>query len=259
MLAGRSVTELHRAARRGDVAGVRRLLAAAPDPGALVAAADEGHSRGNVVHFAAYNSAHNLELLRLLLQANLSAAAACTADGDTPLHWAARDYRPCEVAVRLLLQAAPSSAAARNDVGQTPFDVLCAHWRIAGYDGYEEDRCCAARLLMAGCGLQPSQLLQTLCHSLPYTRPLLVDVATRHSLTPADWQLVPSPCAGLATALPAVLERSTAEAALLVAHLPEREQCHLRTAALALHRAQAVAGAALPQPLVWRILTLALS
>ena len=44
-----------------------------------------------------------------------------------------------------------------------------------------------------------------------------------------------------------------------MAHLPERERRRLRTAALSLHRAQAVAGAALPQPLVWRILDLAMS
>lgn len=44
-----------------------------------------------------------------------------------------------------------------------------------------------------------------------------------------------------------------------MAHLPERERRRLRTAALSLHRAQAVAGATLPQPLVWRILDLAMS
>ena len=124
---------------------------------------------------------------------------------------------------------------------------------------WNRDRYCKARLLVAGCGLEPRQLLRSLRRSLPHTRPLCVDVVAGHPLTAADWQLVPSPWAGLATALPAVLERSPAEAALLVAHLPTAERRRLRTAALALHRTQAVAGAALPQPLVWRILTLALS
>ena len=112
---------------------------------------------------------------------------------------------------------------------------------------------------MAGCGLQPSQLLESLRHSLNHTLPLFVDVAAGHPLTADEWQLVPSSCPGLATALPAVLERSPAEVALLVARLPEPQRRRLRTAALALHRAQVVAGAALPQPLVWRILATGLS
>ena len=235
---------------RGDAEEVRQQLAAAPDPAALVAAADEAHSV-NAVHCAAAQNNHNLELLRLLLQASPSAAAACTAAGDTPLHRAARDYRPCAGAVRLLLEAAPASAAARNHEGQTPFEWLCRHWRIAGFN---EDRCCAARLLMAGCGLQPSQLLESLRSSLNHSRPLFVDVIAGHPLTAADWQLVPSPCPGLAAALPAVLERSPAEAALLVARLPAAQRHCLHTAALCLHRAQVVAGATLPLPLVWRIL-----
>ena len=146
MLAGQNVAELHRAAERGDAAQVRRLLAAAADPAALVAAADRAHSM-NAVHHAVRNSAHNLELLRLLLQANPSAATARTTAGGTPLHQAVWSRTGCVGAVRLLLEAAPSSAAAHNDEGLTPFEVLCMSGQ---YTRWDEGRCCAARLLMAG-------------------------------------------------------------------------------------------------------------
>ena len=102
-------------------------------------------------------------------------------------------------------------------------------------------------------------MLQSLREGLPATLPLFADVASRNPLSPADWLLIPSPCPGLAAALPAVLKRSTAEAALLLARLPEAERCRLRTGALCLHRAQTVAGLALPQPLVWRILAAAMA
>ena len=51
-----------------------------------------------------------------------------------------------------------------------------------------------------------------------------------------------------------MLQRSSTEAALLVARLTEAQHSRLRTAALCLHRAQAAAGVELPQPLVWLIL-----
>ncbi|PRW33130.1 ankyrin repeat PH and SEC7 domain containing [Chlorella sorokiniana] len=60
-------------------------------------------------------------------------------------------------------------------------------------------------------------------------------------------------------ALPAVLQRSEAEAALLVARLPEPERRRLHTAALCLHRAEIRSQVWLPQPLVWRILAACLS
>lgn len=57
----------------------------------------------------------------------------------------------------------------------------------------------------------------------------------------------------------APLRALEAEAALLVARLPEPEQCRLRTAALTLRRAQVAVGAAMPQPLMWRILASSLA
>ena len=206
----KNVIFLHLAVATGGVEAVQRQLAAAPDPAVLVAAVDEGWEWMNAIHYAAQLSAHKPELLRRLLQANPLAATSCTTIGDTPLHLAAGSLKECAGSVRLLLQAAPATAATRrpsqlqqNCEGQTPFEVLCAPWRHVRWN---EDKCCAARLLMAGCGLPPGRLLQSLRYGLPHTLSLFVDVVAGHPLTSNDWQLVPSPCPSLATALPAVLD-----------------------------------------------------
>ena len=67
---------------------------------------------------------------------------------------------------------------------------------------------------------------------------LYVLLVARQPLTPAEWARVPAPCPGLGAALPAVLARSEAEAAALVAHLPAADRERLRTAVLGLARAQ---------------------
>jgi len=51
--------------------------------------------------------------------------------------------------------------------------------------------------------------------------PCFADLAARLALTPEEWALVPGPDPCLARALPAVLARSTKEAGLLVARLPQ--------------------------------------
>lgn len=84
--------------------------------------------------------------------------------------------------------------------------------------------------------------------------PLYATLATAWPLTTTQWQQVPFPCPGLGTALPAVLARSQAEAALLVHHLPAADRSRLRTAALALHRLQRCLKVSLPTDLAHRIL-----
>lgn len=79
---------------------------------------------------------------------------------------------------------------------------------------------------------------------------------SRQPLTPTDWARVPTPCPGLAAALPAVLARSEAGAALLVRHLPAGDRERLRTAAQCVRRTGRVLGSALPAPVV-RLLLLA--
>jgi len=166
------------------------------------------------------------------------------------LHYAVELIKP--ELVRLLLDAAPACVAAKDCLNCTPLVLLLRLAAIS--EQFDEKQYEIARLLITAPGQEPRHLLHALNVTLPTSLPLFPEVAARYALTPADWCLVPSPCPGLAAALPYVLARSAAEAALLVAHLPAAERSRLRTAALCLHRAQAVAGVALLEPLLWRIL-----
>ena len=111
-----------------------------------------------------------------------------------------------------------------------------------------------------------SEALQTMSESLHMrydwqaALPLYADLVAAHTpLAEAEWALVPAPCPGLGAALLAVLQRSAAQAARLVAHMPAGDVRRLRTAALCLARAQRAHDAPLPQPLVWRVLSLCLA
>ena len=86
--------------------------------------------------------------------------------------------------------------------------------------------------------------------------PLFPDVPAHWPLTAAQWALIPASCPGLGKALPAALQRSEAEAALLVARLPAADSARLRTFALALQRAQRCLRVHLPANVVGRILSL---
>lgn len=85
---------------------------------------------------------------------------------------------------------------------------------------------------------------------------LYVPLLARSPLNAHEWAEVPCPCAGLGAALPAVVERSVDEAALLVQRLPPADRERLRCAALCLHRTQRALSAPLPTPLAWRLLAL---
>lgn len=90
--------------------------------------------------------------------------------------------------------------------------------------------------------------------------PPLYDVlVARQPLTCAEWSMVPTPCPGLGAALPAVLERSADEAALLVRHLPPADSERLRTVALCLVRTQRRCRVALPAEIVSRLLMAAVA
>ena len=83
--------------------------------------------------------------------------------------------------------------------------------------------------------------------------PLYGLLVKRQPLTPAEWARVPAPCPGLGAALPAVLARSEAEAALLAARLPAADRERLHTAALCLRRVEREHGLDLP-PAILRLL-----
>jgi len=102
---------------------------------------------------------------------------------------------------------------------------------------------------------QSSRLLSLQAREGDAALPLYPALVARQPLTPQQWAEVPVPCHGLGTVLPAVLERSVQEAALLVRCLPAADRQRLRTFALCLARTQGH----LPTPLVWHLLTLVAS
>lgn len=104
--------------------------------------------------------------------------------------------------------------------------------------------------------IPPEVSLPLLLGRADLAMPLFPDLAEHSPLTAAQWQQVPTPCPGLGRALPFVLHRSEAEAALLVAPLPAADSARLRTFALALHRTQRRLGFHLPSELVGRVLCL---
>ena len=253
--------QLRLAAETSDLQWVQRLLAQADDPAALAAAADASGwtalSHASGIYRSFDDGGAGAALVKLLLDTYPAAALAQEDDGKIPLHAAAGGG--IEENVRLLLAAAPYSAAMQDLRGDTPLDRL-VHFCILRRGGNVEAHAYrTARLLLAAPGQQPGRLLQSLSRAGPAALPLYADVVSRHALTTAQWQRIPAPCPGLGPALPAVLERSTAEAALLVARLLQPERRRLQTAALALHRAQAASQTWLPQPLVWRILAACLA
>ena len=224
----------------------------------------------------------HLECLRALLQAGADPEAADVA-GQVPLQWAAAAGNALVVAALLaagadpavvdhagrcalhgavrcgskaatlaLLAAAPQLALLRDSSGSRPFDVALENHQYS-----------AALFLMEHAPLPPAaELLASLeaAHdrgAVPARlHALYVVLLALQPLTPAEWARVPAPCTGLGAALPAVLARSEAEAALLVAHLPAADRQRLRTAALCLRRTERVHGVDLP-PALLRALLLA--
>eukprot|EP00887_Chlorella_sp_A99_P000734 scaffold5.g734.t1 len=167
----------------------------------------------------------------------------------------------CNVAaMQLLLAAAPETAMAADEQGWLPLHwaaVRAAHGHIL-----------AARVLLErSAAIAPAELIADLleaegnegavspCHHVVCT--LLVDLAASRVLSPANWAALPSPCLGLACALPSVLGRSPAEAAQLVAHLPDAARGRLRTLALSLAHLQRQLELELPEGIVRRILVAA--
>lgn len=233
---------VHSAADGGSTAVIEALLQLAPgSPGWHT-------SRGHLpLHVACRHG--NLEAARLLLQAAPQTATAVDDDlGWSPLHHAVGSGDAAIAA--LLFQAAPEMALV--DSGYPELALHIALTSNGSQYGWRENPG-AARLLRLASGLSPSQLCDVL--SAPGTSPtarrlLYADLAAGCALSAAEWQSMPTPCPGLARALPAVLERSAAEATQLVQHLPAEERERLRTAALALARLQRRHRIALPAPLL---------
>lgn len=236
---------LHTAAQQGDLLSLQACLAAGADPHALLPL-DPWGGRETALHVAARQ--RNCECVAGLLAAGGSPSAAAS-NGWTPVH-AATFFRQGP-ALGLLLAAQPEAALVRNHVGQLPLLMTLSADRAA------------VGLLLLRAGAPPplrealSLLWQCSRSTDIWAHRLYAALAARQALTEAQWAWVPAPCAALAGALPAVLQRSAAEARLLVAHLPAADAERLHMAALCLGRAQRLHAAELPSPVVWRLLALA--
>ena len=239
---------LHVAAIGGQTEGVRLLQNVAP---ATVLTAD---ACGKLpLHLAAQLG--RADAVRLLLEAAPASALTADARGCLPLHLAAQ-FGTADT-VRLLLEAAPSAATTKNKNGELP--LKCALFRMTVTDLEHVAKLEAARLLLSA--TPPEHALSALVIASRLSRDgnisLIANLAACTALSRAQWQRVPAHYPGLGAALPAVLARSTAEAALLVGRLPADERRRLRAGALCLGRAQRVLGVELPTALVGQVLALA--
>ncbi|PSC72651.1 Tocopherol chloroplastic [Micractinium conductrix] len=192
---------LHAAALNGHAGCVTALLAAGADANART-----GDSY-TPLHRAACHGCTACVVALL-------AAGASPSAGDrslfTPVHLAAFYDQP--PVLRQLLAADSAAALLRNRVGHTPLQLALKKACIN-----------AARCLLQLASQQPTDELLAAIEMMPRwwavwavtAPPLYTLVAASQPLTPAQWERVPTPCPGLGTALPAVLERSASEAALL--------------------------------------------
>ena len=283
--------KLYAAASRGDAHEVERLLAAgapaAHVPAALLEAAMQGHAgavrallraepgeeafdAGNgwtVLHHVLCDTTRetfSAEVVEALLAAAPHLASQPLLFGEMPLLLAALSGYPA--AVRLLLAAAPDTLDEPNMDGDVALRCAVDAAYFPGPDAGAELRRdaieCARLLVDAAPAAQPSlgALLAAMGewadHRDEVADALLARLAARLPLSKEDWASIPAPCPQLASVLPAVLQRSAAEAGWLVGRLAAEQQDRLRTTALLLGRAtqQSEGGATMPRELAHRIL-----
>ncbi len=231
------LTVLHLAAVTGSAACIQALLNAGANPSA-------GAPSGlTPLHFAA--AAADSRCAAALLAAGASpSAVAWDNDGAAPIHAAVALGR--RAALRLMLAAQPQAALVADARGRTPLEMALQRGHAL----------CALALLRSGALPSAGEALSLLCQHSAWG-PLYAALAARHPLTAAEWALVPSPCHGLGSALPSVLQRCTWEAALLVRHLRRAARQRLRCFALCLSTEQRRRTIpTLPSSLAWRLLAL---
>ena len=153
----------------------------------------------------------------------------------------------------MLLEAAPASVTSVAG-GEYPLNFALYQPTHSVEDLDPAPYLEAARLLLPG--TPPEYALTALEEAGEVALPLFATLAACTALSPEQWQRVPAPCAGLGAALPAVLARSAAEAALLVDHLPAEGRQRLRTGALCLVRAQKECRLELPASVLGQVLAL---
>lgn len=241
-----ALTALQWASACGHLACVQLLLAAATD-----CHVKDGSSRTALTHAARRG---HVQILAALL-AKGADPAAVDADGWTALRWAAQCGHA--EAVSALAEAAPQVALLGDAKGEIPLAAALRSHRFAVAQCLlERGALPAASTVLALLEAARQHCQQFNAYPLPAS--LYIPLVAREPLTPEQWAYVPAPCPGLEAALPAVLARSDAEAALLVARLPAAERERLRVAALCLRRTERVHGLPLPPAVVRPLLLAAL-
>eukprot|EP00887_Chlorella_sp_A99_P002399 scaffold10.g2399.t1 len=246
-------TPLHDAAEAGDVAAIQRSRLA-ESPGDAM----EGDFFGDLPLHRACRGGHT-PAVELLLAAAPGTASVASQAGKLPLHFAARSGDT--VTIELLLATVPGTASVATENDMMPLHFAAQSGSLAPVQLLLAAAPGAATVESAPAVLIRDDLLETLNEdglvAVDVVLALIAHVAACRTLSPADWAAIPAPCPGLARALPAVLARSTAEAAELVAHLPADHRSRLHTLALSLARMQRRLGLELPAHIVRRILLVA--
>ncbi|PSC71058.1 ankyrin repeat PH and SEC7 domain containing isoform A [Micractinium conductrix] len=241
--------QLFLAVNDGDLAGVHAALAAGASPDAAVHnvaalqhAVQRGHAGcatallGSGAHPGGADSMGRTPLHHAAILGSAAASAACAAallaGGADP---AALDSDRCAAAhhaarrghvgtLRLLLAAAPAAALLQTGMGLRPLGIAVVYGHVS-----------AARCLLEEAPLPPQAWAGEVLAALAVASEaghdvgcLYVPLLARSPLNAHEWAEVPCPCAGLGAALPAVVERSVDEAALLVQRLPPADRERLR-------------------------------
>lgn len=247
---------IHRAVDAGFAAAVPLLLAAAPGT------AGAATLTGMTPLHTAVQLGHHATCLAILAAAP---QVACQRSlGETALHLAIhracspwdKGHAAAEQLAAAMAAAAPAALFERDVFAKrTPLEHALQRQHIP--------LACAFVAVQLAAGQPPAQLIELIKQPRDWPwdqvvyaarEVLIADVAARVALTPHDWQRVPAPTRGLGAALRAVLRRSLAEAAALVARLPAAERQRLRCAALCLSRASR---GRLPAELATSVLALA--
>lgn len=101
--------------------------------------------------------------------------------------------------MKLLLEAYPEAAFVENNAHRRPFQKALHSVWVGNQISLN-----AARVLLPASGMNVSQLLDALAavpaDLQPHAQPLYADLAAHQPLTAAQWQRVPTPCAGLHSA-----------------------------------------------------------
>lgn len=277
--------ELHAGAESGDPVRVAAALAAGADVNS-----EEGIGTALIkASSLRATQAGRLACMMLLLAAGADQRCERRWGTITPLHLAARHASDGHTECVAALLAAGASPTAKDSWGALPLHVAAIFgnlealrllaaaapkgslWSKTNYDATPldcaifEQHVSVATYLAAEASLSSDEIdgiLVELAQSRdgrPYVselaRQLYPLLVARHVLTSEQWEKIPAPCPCIGAALPEVLRRSEAEAAVLVRHMTADDQQCLRTLALCLSHAQRSGQLpALPIPIQQRLL-----